>query len=110
VDAVPRTLRWLDKLQEIPTIRAKLAGVILNRTFRKATLREGLTKDEQHTLDPLMASVQKAVPTGNGIMTHGVRNSPDVARFANGSIPLGTRPEGRGLFGDVAKELYERIL
>jgi chromosome partitioning protein len=46
VDAVPRTLRWLDKLQEMPTFQAKLAGVILNRTYRKATLERGLTKDE----------------------------------------------------------------
>jgi cellulose biosynthesis protein BcsQ len=110
VDAVPRTLRWLDQLQEIPTFQAKLVGVLLNRTYRKAaTLEEGLTKDERYVLGPLMASAQEAVPTGGGVMKNGVPNSPDVARFANGSIPIGTRPEGRELYGDVAKELYQRI-
>jgi chromosome partitioning protein len=109
VDAVPRTLRWLDKLQEMPTFQAKLAGVILNRTFRKATLEKGLTKDEQVVLTPLLASVQKAVPTGGGVLTHAVPNSPEVARFANGSVPIGTQAEGRELYGDVAKELHQRL-
>jgi cellulose biosynthesis protein BcsQ len=110
VDAVPRTLRWLDKLHEMPTFQAKLAGVILNRTFRKATLEEGLTRDERVVLAPLMANVQRAVPTGGGVMTHAVPNSSDVARFANGSIPIGTQPEGHRLYGDVARELRQRIL
>jgi hypothetical protein len=68
-----------------------------------------LTKDEQLVLTPLMASVQRAVPTGGGVMTHVVPNNQDVVRFANGSIPFGTQSEGRELYGAVAKELYQRI-
>jgi cellulose biosynthesis protein BcsQ len=109
VDAVPRTLRWLDKLREMPTFQARLAGVVLNRTYRKATLEKGLTKDEQVVLTPLQAGVQRAVPTGGGVLTHTVPNSPDVARFANGSVPIGTQPEGHALYGDVARELHGRI-
>jgi chromosome partitioning protein len=108
VDAVPRTLRWLDKLRGLPDFQAKLAGVVLNRTYRGGTV-ENVTKDERPLFDVLEQAVQKFLPAGNAVLRHVVPNSQDVARFAAGSVPLGTRPEGRRLYEGVAAELLQRI-
>jgi cellulose biosynthesis protein BcsQ len=108
VDAVPRTLRWLDKLKGLPDFQAKLAGVVLNRTYRGGTV-ENVTKDERPLFDVLEQAAQKFLPTGNVVLRHLVPNSQDVARFAAGSVPLGTRPEGHRLYEGVAAELLPRI-
>lgn len=108
VDAVPRTLRWLDKLKGLPDFQAKLAGVVLNRTYRGGTV-EKVTKDERPLFGVLEQAVQRFLPTGNAVLRHVVSHSQDVARFAAGSVPLGTRPEGHSLYQGVAAELLERI-
>jgi hypothetical protein len=82
--------------------------VVLNRTYRGGTV-ENLTKDERPLFDVLEQAAQKFLPTGNAVLRHVVPNSQDVARFAAGSVPLGTRPEGRRLYEGVAAELLQRI-
>ena len=109
VDAVPRTLHWLEKLQRIPTFQAKLAGVILNRTYHKGTADDDLTKDENLSFHLLEKSVQKFLPTGGAVLKQLIKNSPEVARFAGGSVPLGTTPTGHEIYKAVACELHKRL-
>jgi cellulose biosynthesis protein BcsQ len=107
VDAVPRTLRWLEKLQALDAFQARLVAVILNRTFRKGTVQD-LTKDEKLLKNKLEALISPFVLTGGAVLDNVVGNSPDVARTMN-RVPLGATPEGLALYSDVAKELYVRI-
>lgn len=108
VDAVPRTLTWLEKLTGLPDFQAKLAGVILNRTYRGGTIGN-LTKDEKPLFDALQTSIQKFLPVGNAVLKQVVPNSPEVARFAAGGVPLGTQTPGHLLYQEVAAELLQRI-
>jgi cellulose biosynthesis protein BcsQ len=105
VDAVPRTLRWLEKLQALDAFQARLVGVILNRTFRKGTVQD-LTTDEKLSKTRLELQIGPFVPTGGAVLENVVGNSPEVARTAAGGV---ARPEGLALYGDVAKELYMRL-
>jgi cellulose biosynthesis protein BcsQ len=107
-DAIPRTLQWLDKLQAVNSFQAKLAGIVLNRTFRRGTTAD-LTKDEQRVLAKLQQDIQRYVPTGNTVIEDVVPNHPDVARFAAGSVPLATHKEGREIYKRVAEELWKRM-
>jgi cellulose biosynthesis protein BcsQ len=106
--AVPRTLQWLDKLQAVNTFQARLAGVVLNRTYRKGTTSE-LTKDEVLVLASLQKDVQRYMPGGNIVIQDVVPNHPDVARYAAGSVPLGAHKEGREIYKRVAEELHKRM-
>jgi len=108
VDAVPRTLRWLEKLKALPDFQPKLAGVVLNRTFRKGTVAD-VTKDEKPLFGILEQRAQEFLPTGNAVLRHVVPSSQDVARFAAGSVRLGTQPAGHSLYKGVAEELLQRI-
>ena len=108
VDAVPRTLRWLEKLETQPAFRARLVAIILNRTFRKGTVQD-LTGEEKFLKAKLEGQINPFVLTGGAVLNHVVANSTEVARSVHPPVPLGARPEGRVLYGDVAKELYDRI-
>jgi chromosome partitioning protein len=108
VEAVPRTLHWRNELQAIRGFQATLLGVVLNRTFRPGTVKD-VTKDEGIQLARLYQSVQQFCPTGNAVLDQLVPNSPEVARFAAGSVPLGVHPSGHGVYAEVAKELIRRM-
>jgi hypothetical protein len=43
------------------------------------------------------------------VLTNVVSNNAEVARFAAGSVPLGTQEEGHALYEAVATELHTRI-
>jgi cellulose biosynthesis protein BcsQ len=108
VEAVPRTLQWWEKLHAIDGFHAKLAGVVLNRTYRGGTT-DALTKDEKRLLELLENRVQRYEPIGGAVLTHVVGNSPDVARYAAGSVPMGAHEPGRQFYKDAALELLQRI-
>jgi cellulose biosynthesis protein BcsQ len=108
VDAVRRTLQWWEKLHAIKAFQAKLAGVVLNRTFRRGTA-EDLTKDEKISMEQLHRMIQPYEPTGGAVLRHVVPNTPAVARFAAGHTPLGANEQGYEVYGDTAKELLKRI-
>lgn len=109
IEAVPRTLRWLEKLAAGQiTYQAQLAALIINSTYRANTVKE-LTSQERQAHGRLEVLVQAFVPTGNAILSNTVRSSSEVARFAAGSLPLGASDIGHTIYGEVAKELFARI-
>lgn len=110
VEAVPRTLRWLEKLQTQAHVdfHAKLGGVILNATFRAGTTEE-LTKDERLALHQLRTAIKRFAPAGDPILTNVVKDDNAIARSAATNGPFGLHAAGHALYRDVALELYERI-
>jgi cellulose biosynthesis protein BcsQ/cell division protein FtsL len=108
VDAVRRTLKWLEKLRGVPPYRAELAAVILNRTYRKGT-STALTADEKRQWERLQRDVHRFDPTKAAILDQLVPNSSLVSRYAASHLPLGANPEGKELYEGVARELARRI-
>lgn len=109
IEAVPRTLRWFDKLRTQAAIdfHAQVAGIVINNTYHSGTI-DNLTKQECNALQQLRQSIKQFLPTDAAILRHVVKDDNAIARSAE-SVPYGTTAKGHELFGDVARELYERI-
>jgi cellulose biosynthesis protein BcsQ len=108
VDAVRRTLMWLERLQRLNEYRATLAGVILNRTFRKGDAYHDLTRVEEPQFSLLNRYIREYHPA-HKMLSKLIPQTPEVAKYAATSIPLGTTPCGHEIYGPFAKELYDRL-
>jgi cellulose biosynthesis protein BcsQ len=110
IEAVPRTLRWLEKLQTQGhfDFHAKLGGIIINSTYRDGTL-EQLTVNERLSLQGLRTTILKFSPTGDVILKHILKDDNNVPQAAAQRMPYGAVNSGREMYRDVALELYLRI-
>ncbi len=110
IEAVPRTLRWLEKLQTQGhfDFHAKLGGIVINSTYRSGCI-EQLTNNERLSLQGLRKTILKFSPTGDVILKHIVKDDNNVPQAAAQGMPYGAVKSGRELYRDVALELYLRI-
>lgn len=109
VDATPRTLNWLRKLGGVESFRAKLAGIVINKVYHNEGTTDNLTKDEAREFARLQQSIQKYDFARERLLECTIPSSPLVARYAGGSTPLGTSPDGHNLYRSLAENLYERM-
>lgn len=111
VEAVPRTLRWLNKLNEIDTFSAQLGGVIVNKTYHNQGHTDRLTADERRQLDVLKLLLREYDPGGAAVLQCAVRSCPEIGKSAAGSgHPFGAKSQGHDVFRGVAEELHKRIM
>lgn len=108
VDAVPRTLNWLKKLRSLPSYPLQQVGVVINKTYRKGTIHD-TTKTEQRQLERLQHSLRPYAFAADAIFEDTVPTSALIARYAEGSTPLGTSQEGHEIYDGIAQELNARL-
>ncbi len=111
IEAVPRTLSWMQKLQKASEVdfHAQLGGVILNGTYRSGTTTKDLTQYEVRSLAELQGTLRDFKEAGTAIIKHTVKNDNKVPQAVFNKRPYAVCDKGRELYGNVARELYERI-
>jgi len=106
IDAVRRTLRWIQKLRDLVEFKARVGGVILNRTYRGGTTAD-LTKQELQQYDTLVAMMKGFDESADKVFRNTIRYTNQVASY--GELPYGVTKHGLATYGDVARELREQI-
>ncbi len=108
VDAVRRTLMWLERLGKLSEYQARLAGVILSRTYRKGDAGQDLTKAEKTQFNLLERYVHEYDP-GHQLFEKLIPQTSQVATAAATSTPLGASQAGREIYRPFATELCNRL-
>jgi cellulose biosynthesis protein BcsQ len=110
VEAVPRALQLLQKLQKLAQVdfHVNLAGVVLNSTYHGGTTGN-LTAYERSTFELLKSGVGRFGPASGLILTHTVKDESGIVKAAFEQVPYGAGAAGRDFFHDVAVELYQRM-
>lgn len=109
VEAVPRSLRWFEKLRTQANIdfHAQLAGIILNGTFKSKTSEP--TSYELPNLKQLQRLIERFVLSPDAmILTNTIKNDSAISRD-NAGEPFGATAKGHERYGPMAAELYQRI-
>ncbi len=109
VEAVPRSLRWFEKLRTQANIdfHAQLAGILLNGTFRSTV--DAPAAYEAPNLAQLTKLLERFVLSPESIiLKNTIKDDSNISRAAAGE-PFGASAKGRERYGAVAAELYQRI-
>jgi cellulose biosynthesis protein BcsQ len=109
VEAVPRTLGWVNQLRGLPGFEATLAGVVVNGTYRQGALPACLTSKEKPQWPILIQHIQRFIPTGNVVLGFAIPESTDLNSTAAGAAPYTCSHAGQVLFRDLVAELLPRI-
>jgi chromosome partitioning protein len=103
VNAVPRTIDWLQTLNGIT--QARLLGVIATQT----AIRMGkLTKDDKNNYDYLKAAVAQHSP-GQDLVFKTTASSSTKAANTSAGLAAAVNEESRELYRPIANELKERL-
>jgi chromosome partitioning protein len=104
INAVPRTLRWLDELAGV--VPAQLLGVVVNQ----ATHRVGkLTRADQNSYTYLCAVVAQCKAGNNGFVFQATVKSDAKIVPTDRGLVASIEKENRELFIPLVTELRERI-
>jgi cellulose biosynthesis protein BcsQ len=105
IEAVPRTLKWLDELR--PVVRAKFLCAVITR----ARMREGnLVSYERPQMVSLVEFIRQHQPGEGFVLPCMVPDSPKIHQLtAEGKAAALHSPEGRAWFGAIADEIERRV-
>jgi chromosome partitioning protein len=105
IEAVPRTLKWLDELYSV--VRAKFLCAVITR----ARMREGsLVSYERTQMDKLVEFIRLHQPGEGFVLPFMVPESPKIHQLtADGKAVALHSAEGRIWFGDIADEIERRV-
>ena len=105
IEAVPRTLKWLDELHSV--VRAKFLCVVITR----ARMRAGsLVAFERAQMDRLVEFIKAHQPGEGFVLPCMVPESPKIHQLsADGKAVALHSPEGRAWFGAIADEIERRV-
>ncbi len=105
IEAVPRTLRWLQELHGV--VRASFLGVVITRARMR---KDKLVSYEQPQLGNLKELIRAHQPGEGFVFPCMVPDSPKIHQFtAERKAIAAHSSEGRAWFGAVAEELERRV-
>jgi cellulose biosynthesis protein BcsQ len=105
IEAVPRTLKWLEQLHSV--VRAKFLCVVITR----ARMREGsLVSYERTQMVSLLEFIRQHQPGEGFVLPYMVPDSPKIHQLtAEGKAVALHSPDGRAWFGAIADEIERKV-
>ena len=110
IDAVPRALRWLTKLQRAKLVETQLAGVLINRVYYQNTGIGGQLKaDERSQLSLLNRHLEDAGFRAEDTLESFVSKNSSIPSYAVEDRPFATTTAGREHYKRISLDLYDKI-
>src|SRR5439155_4396514 len=105
IEAVPRTLRWLEELHA--AVRASFLGVVITRARMTA---DNLVSYEQKQLGNLKELIRPHQPGEGFVFSRMIPDSPKIHQFTAQCKAVAVYTSvGRAWFGSIAEELERRV-
>ena len=110
IDALRRTLAVFRELEHFDEFRARVLGIIANRTYRGGPLDTGATSYETNQIERLRGEVQRAGFPKSVIFETMVPGKSKIAQAGVSGVALGAdKKDGHSIYRGVVSEFLRRV-